>query len=213
MVWAYKTNGAQFYACLGFIPSTLCLRLDSRYTQPMKDDGLDEESFGEILSTMLAAGASNDVVGRFAIMFRNKNVAQLRPAEVEMGPVLEAFASEVASKVLRGVAGAAASASLGAGTGIGGGPQAKAKPQSIGSKIMVISVKGQRTSVSINKDLFAQAMETLGGLPKVKEAVKRYAAEAPSEKRRSAYVQAMIRAQVESAGLLSRTGSNSSPMH
>ena len=67
----------------------------------MNEEDLDEKLFGEILSTMMAAGASNEVLGRFAIRFRNKTIVQLVPVETEMGALLEAFASAVASKVLK----------------------------------------------------------------------------------------------------------------
>lgn len=147
----------------------------------MTPDDVDPASFGEILTTMLAAGASNEVVGKFALMFRNKHLAVLPPPVMEMGPVLEAFASTVVER-------------LQAKGGIQPGPNQKksAQTQKPAPKIIRLRVGGIQTSVSLSRPLFDSAAAVFGSESAATSVIKQLALQAPPDAPRSNYMQSQL---------------------
>lgn len=163
----------------------------------MEPSELDPEAFGEILNTMIAAGASNEVLGKFALMFRNKHLAAMPAPVVEMGPVLEAFATKVAAKIQ-------------------GGPplqanvtarSVKASKPSNPLKIVKISVNGAVTSVCLPPDMFQKAQQVFGSAKAANQLIQQLATQAPPDTRRSAYVQAKLTQALVAAAAQAHTQS------
>ena len=147
----------------------------------MTPDDVDPAIFGEILTTMLAAGASNEVVGKFALMFRNKHIAAQPAPVMEMGPVLEAFATTVVDR-------------LQAQGGIRQGHAQKKPTNSKNSspKIIRLRVGGVQTSVSLAQPLFDSAATAFGSEAAAASVIKQLALQAPPDAPRSNYMQGQL---------------------
>lgn len=148
----------------------------------MQDDSSEAARLGEILVTMLQSGATTEVLGRFALLYRNKLTTAGQPAGLgELGPVLESFSESVVGKVLSRMGGAGQP-----------GPAvvtpAPIKPSTARAVIVKLTVNGKPTSVSIPRRMLQQCQESLG-VAEAKAMIEELGQKAPADGNRSRYVQ------------------------